>query len=382
MKKILVCIFIAILCIVAFEVLKEFTQKQEVENVGNVIVNEEEEKSKEIFAKYMDEAKEKMETLTLDEKIGQLFLVRYPGTIASEELAKYHFGGLLLFEKDFKDKTEEEVKTEIANLQNQVKIKLLIGVDEEGGTVVRVSSNKNLANERFKSPMELYKAGGFDLIKEDTIQKSNLLYNLGINLNLAPVVDISTNSNDYIYQRTLGEGAENTSIYAKTVIEASKDGKVSYVLKHFPGYGNNLDTHTGISVDNRSYDEIINHDLLPFKEGIEAGAEAVLVNHNIVKSIDGENPASLSKEIHRILREELGFTGIIITDDLEMKAIKDDVNATKKAILAGNDIMIVTDYKISIEAVKNAINAGEITEDIINDRVQRILAWKYYKNLV
>ena len=107
--------------------------------------------------------------------------------------------------------------------------------------------------------------GGFDKIKEDTVKKSNLLYNLGINLNLAPVVDVSTNKNDYIYQRTLKQNTELTSTYAKTVIEASKKGKVSYTLKHFPGYGSNTDTHSGIAVENKSYEEILKNDLPPFK---------------------------------------------------------------------------------------------------------------------
>lgn len=218
-----------------------------------------------IFEENYEKAKEVADVLTLEEKIGQLFLVRYPESNQVQILEKYKFGGYIFFERDFRNKTEEAVKTEIANLQAKANIPLLIAVDEEGGRVVRVSSNKNLAGEKFKSPSEIYNAGGFDRIKEDTIAKSNLLYNLGINLNLAPVVDVSTNKNDYIYQRTLEQNTELTSIYAKTVIEASKEGKVSYTLKHFPGYGNNSDTHSGIAIENKSYEEITKNDLPPFK---------------------------------------------------------------------------------------------------------------------
>lgn len=187
-----------------------------------------------IFTKYYNDAYQKLETMTLDEKIGQIFLVRYNEENAIQNIKDYNFGGYIFFEKDFKDKTKEQVISMINDVQNASKIPLITAVDEEGGTVVRISSNGNLASSRFKSPKTLYKEGGFDLIKTDTIQKSNLLYELGLNLNLAPVVDISTNTSDYMYKRTLGENKELTAEYAKTVINASKETQVSYCLKHFP----------------------------------------------------------------------------------------------------------------------------------------------------
>lgn len=139
-------------------------------------------------------------------------------------------------------------------------------MDEEGGIVTRVSSNTNLRSEKFKSPRELYLEGGFDRIKEDTKEKSDLLESLGLNLNLAPVVDVSTNPDDYMYSRTLGENTDLTSRYAKTVIEESKNGNVSFTLKHFPGYGNNADTHDGTATDKRTYEEIMTNDIPPLKK--------------------------------------------------------------------------------------------------------------------
>ena len=258
----------------------------------------------------------------------------------------------------------------------------MIAVDEEGGSVVRVSSNPNLAISKFKSPQELYTEGGFNLIKSDTINKSALLKSLGLNINLAPVVDVSTNPSDYMYARTLGENTTLTSTYAKTVIEASKGTGVSYTLKHFPGYGNNADTHTGSSTDTRTYDDIMNNDIPPFEAGIEAGAEAVLVSHNIVNSIDSDNPASLSASVHNLLRNELGFTGIIITDDLAMGATLSISNATVKAILAGNDLIITTDYEESFNEIKTVLSNGTISENQIDKLAFRVLAWKYYKGLM
>lgn len=335
-----------------------------------------------IFSNYYTQASQKLQTLTLDEKIGQLLLVRFSDENTIENLKKYKFGGYLFFEKDFKEKTEKQVKDRATQLQNASNIPLLMAVDEEGGTVVRISSNSSLTKSPFKSSMELYQLGGFDRIEQDTIEKSHILNNLGINLNLAPVVDISTNSKDYIYKRTLGKGAELTSIYAKVVINASKKTKVSYTLKHFPGYGNNKDTHSGVSIDNRSYEDIFNYDLSPFRAGIEAGAEAILVSHNTVINIDKNNPASLSLNIHNLLRNELGFTGIIITDDLDMQAVSNDDETAVKAILAENDLIITTDYKNSIESIRKALQEGRIKQSLIDKLAFRILAWKYYKGLM
>ena len=337
-----------------------------------------------IFADFYKMAQTKLDSLSLDEKIGQLLLVRVPDTNKIEDLKKYHFGGYLLFAKDFDSKTKQEVVNMIKGFQEASDIPLLIAVDEEGGSVVRLSSNKNLVSAPFKSSQQLYKDGGFSLIKEDTVNKSKILQELGINVNLAPVVDVSTDPNDYMYKRTIGLDTAKTSEYAKTVIEASKNGKVSYTLKHFPGYGNNADTHTGSATDTRSYDDILNNDLPPFTAGINAGAEAVLVSHNIVSSIDPNNPASLSSDIHNLLRNKLNFTGVIITDDLFMKAITDNVSgsATVKAILAGNDLLIVTDYAESVKDIKDAINNGIISEEVLDDAVLKVLAWKYYKGLM
>lgn len=335
-----------------------------------------------IFSQYYILANDKLQELTLEEKISQLLLVRYPDNNPIGELVKYQFGGYLFFEKDFKDKTKKEVQNMMTSLQKNAKIPILTAVDEEGGKVVRISSNPNLVSEKFKSSQQLYALGGFETIKNDTINKSNLLNSLGINLNLAPVVDVSTNPNDYMYERSFGQNTELTSTYAKTVINASKNLGVSYTLKHFPGYGNNYDTHNGITVDNRDYDDIVNNDLPPFKAGIDVGAEAVLVSHNIVANIDSSNPASLSTSIHNLLRNELNFTGIIITDDLAMGAISSINNATIKAILSGNDLIITTDYIESINEIKTAINDGTISEDLIDKLAFRVLAWKYYKGLM
>lgn len=339
-------------------------------------------KNNSLFGKYYKKSLRKLKNMSIDQKIGQLLLVRYPEEEQKDVLKKYQFGGYLFFAKDFRNKTKDEVISMINDLQSTSKIPILTAVDEEGGIVVRVSSNPNLRSERFLSSQKLYELGGFDKIKEDTIEKSNLLKELGLNLNLAPVVDVSTNKDDYMYERSIGQNSDITAEYAKTVISAGKGSGVSYTLKHFPGYGNNIDTHTASSIDNRSLDDIEKNDLPPFKAGIEAKAEAILVSHNIVDSIDNKNPASISPKVHKLLRKNLNFSGIVITDDLEMGATKDIEDKSVKAILADNDLLIVTDYLESINEIKNAINNKIITENDLDKKVLKILEWKYYKKLL
>ena len=337
-----------------------------------------------IFDQFKDLANKKLQEMTLEEKIGQILLVKYPDdTNIKQIINDYKIGGFIFFEKDFKDKTTEEVQNMMNSLQNMSKIPLLTAVDEEGGDVIRISSNKKLIETEFLSPRQLYLQGGFDLIREDTKRKSAFLEKLGINVNLAPSVDVSTNSTDYIYNRTLGENASLTSTYAKTVIEASKtNNSVSYVLKHFPGYSNNEDSHKGKVVDTRTLDEIRENDLPPFEAGIKSNAEAILVNHNIVQSLDQNNPASLSANVHNFLVADLAFTGITMTDDLSMKAVSSIENVAVKALLAGNDIIITTDYEQSFNDIKKAVDDGIISEKLINEIAHKIISWKYYKGLM
>ena len=273
--------------------------------------------------------RELLESMTLEERVGQLFFVRCPTENALEDIVTYHLGGYLLFGRDFKDGdswlTKEQVQEKIRSYQDAAEIPLFIGSDEEGGTVTRASRNPNLFDEPFKSPQTLYNNGGLDAVISDTMRKNTGLRELGINVNFAPVCDVSTDPRDFIYDRTLGQDAETTAHYTAAVVEEMNSRTVNMmsVLKHFPGYGNNVDTHTGIAVDDRPMETFETSDLLPFQAGIEAGAPFVLVSHNIVNCMDPELPASLSPAVHKILRENCGFEGLAITDDLAMEAVKE-----------------------------------------------------------
>ena len=198
-------------------------------------------------------------------------------------------------------------------------------------------------------------------------------------MNLAPVADISTDPNDYIYSRTFGKDAEETAEYIRTVIKTMKENKIGSTLKHFPGYGNNLDTHSDLSIDTKSYDSFLTNDFIPFKAGIDEGADSILVSHNIINSIDESLPASLSKEVHNVIRDELNFDGVIMTDDLQMSAIKNYYGEGNSAILAvnsGNDLIISSDYITQISTVIDAVKNGEIKEEVIDKAVLRVLKLK------
>ena len=332
-----------------------------------------------------DRAEEILATMSLDEKVGQMFFASWVQGDVNEAINKWKFGGIILFAPDFENHTPSEVTQSIASYQESTKLPLLIGVDEEGGTVVRISKFSQFRAERFLSPQALFEQGGWELIQADTIEKSQLLLSLGINVNLAPVCDVSTNKSDFIYERSFGSGAEETSDYVTTVVEEMALQNIGCSLKHFPGYGNNVDTHTGIALDNRSYETFEESDFLPFIAGIRAGTGSVMVSHNVVSCMDANYPASLSPEVHRVLREELGFDGVIMTDDLSMDAISaytGDDEAAVLAVLAGNDMIIGSAYEEQIPAVILAVQNGEIPMEVIDAAVLRILLWKIEMGLV
>ncbi len=351
------------------------SKSKEKEEVNNEIIQSERESNNQ----YEDKAKDIISGLTLQEKIGQLFFARCPESNAIRDIKDYDLGAYILFARDFEGETKESISNIIKQYQNNSKIPLLIGVDEEGGTVTRISRFDAFRSEKFKSPMELYSDGGLSNIEKDTKEKCELLTSIGINVNFAPVCDIATEEDAFMYKRTIGQNADVTASYVQQMVYQMKSMKVGSVLKHFPGYGNNVDTHIGEANDDRSLDDLRDNDFKPFQAGIDAGAGCILIAHNIIRSVDNDNPASLSKRMHEVLREELSFNNVIITDDLDMEGIDEDLSESEiavKAIEAGNDMLITSRYKEQTSAIKKAVNNGEISEDRINESVVRVLCWK------
>ena len=376
MKKTLIIVFSLLLVLTITGCTK--TEKKEKKTYI-----EDNEIKESIFKDSYKKASKLVTDMTIEEKIAQLFLVRYDKTYSS----KYKDtppGGYILFAKDFENHTKESIKEELSNAQKINKYPLILGVDEEGGYVTRISRFTNFREEKFKSPKAYYDEGGEELLKETEKEKAELLKSIGINLNLAPVADVSTNEDDFIYNRTFGRNATETSELIKKMVEYANENKINSCLKHFPGYGNNEDTHAGVAIDNRDYMSLKENDYLPFIAGIEANVPSILVSHNVINSIDSEYPASLSGKVIYELRNNLGFTGIIMTDDLAMDAVKSyvqDGNAATYAINAGNDMIITSDFDTMYNEILKSYKEGIIKEETINKAVLRIIAWKYESNL-
>ena len=339
-----------------------------------------------LFFDYYQEASEVMEKMSLEEKVGQLFLVRYDAWSAKEQIKNYYPGGYVLFAKDFEDHTKASIKNELNSNQKLSKIPMIFSVDEEGGYVTRVSRFSQFRSEKFQSNQYYYNLGGYEKLKEIEEEKAKLLLSLGLNMNLAPVADVSTNANDFIHIRTFGKDAKETSTFISNMVGYAKDSGISSCLKHFPGYGNNVDTHTGSAYDKRSYETFTNSDYLPFISGIKAGVPSIMVSHNVMESVDNTYPASLSKKvITGELRDKLNFSGIVITDDLAMDAVKSYVTEGSAAVLAinaGNDMIITSDFETMYKEVLKAVNSGIIEQETINNAVRRIIAWKHAYQLM
>ena len=326
-----------------------------------------------------DPVRQMISDMSLEQRVGQLFLARCNAETAAMDVQQYHLGGLVLFGNDFENQTPDSMAQTISAYQDAAEKPLLIAVDEEGGDVTRISQFSAFRDKRFSSLRKRYGQGGLEAVLTEEEEKCRLLSDLGINVNLGPVCDISTDPDAFMYSRSLGQDAQTTAEVTASTVNLMNAFSIGSVLKHFPGYGNNADTHTGIAVDSRPLESLKENDLIPFTAGIQAGCGAVMVGHIIVEALDPDYPASLSPAVHRYLREELGYSGVIMTDDLVMQAITDQYGAGEAAVmavLAGNDLLCSTEYAVQYEAVLQAVLDGRIDIDVLNSAVRNVLEWK------
>ena len=327
----------------------------------------------------VDPVRQMISDMSLEQRVGQLFLARCNADTAAADIRQYHLGGLVLFGSDFENQTPDSMRRTVAAYQEAAEKPLLIAVDEEGGDVTRISQFPAFRDRRFSSLRKRYELGGLEGVLAEEEEKCRLLSDLGINVNLGPVCDITTEPEAFMYSRSLGQDAQKTAEVTASTVNLMNAFSIGSVLKHFPGYGNNVDTHTGIAVDTRALSELEERDLVPFTAGIQAGCGAVMVGHIIVEALDRELPASLSPAVHRYLREKLGFSGVIMTDDLVMQAITDQYGAGEAAVmavLAGNDLLCSTEYAVQYQAVLQAVLDGRIDIDVLNSALRNVLEWK------
>ena len=326
--------------------------------------------------------------MSTKQKIAQMMVVSMPASDAASIQEKYQFGGYILFGRDFYRNSKKGMKGLIASVQEKSDIPVLMGTDEEGGTVVRASLYTSYRKTRFRSPRQVYKAGGYKEIIKDTKSKDSFLKSLGLNCNFGPVADVPYSRYNFIYDRSFSTSAGKTKNFIKlTVTQMGKDKMLS-VLKHFPGYGGNGDTHNRIIQDKRSLKTFKRRDLKPFSAGIKAGADMVMVSHIKVNAFDSKKPASLSQKVHKYLRNEMGFEGVIITDGLDMSGIMDSVDgnqgkAAVMAVRAGNDMLCVTgDYKVCYKALRDGVKNGDISVEQLDQSVKRILLMKIKRGII
>lgn len=333
-----------------------------------------------------------MAEMSLEEKIGQLFIVGLEGYSLDdnslEMIEKHHVGGFILFKRNIKDVEQLVALTnalKAANSNN--KIPLFISVDEEGGIVSRMPEGV----KKLPSSGSLGRLGSEELSYEVGKILGYELKLFGFNMNFAPVLDINSNpQNPVIGERAFGSDKELVSKLGIQTMKGIQSQGIISVVKHFPGHGDtSVDSHVGLPRVDHGLERLREFELVPFAKAIESGADAVMVAHILFPQIDPENPSTLSKAIITdILKEEMGFEGVVITDDMTMGAIMENYSigeAVVKSILAGSDLILVChgheNGLQAITAIREAVEEGAISEDRIDESVYKILKLKKKYNL-
>lgn len=310
---------------------------------------------------------------------GQMVLCACPTQDAAALVSRIEPAGLILFGKNIDAKTPQTLTQELAEIQESAALPLLIAVDEEGGTVARVSANPAFRASRFRSPRQILASDGEAGLIAEMKEKAELLLSLGIQVNLAPVCDLAGQEGSFMYDRALPGTVEEVCASIETMVSTMEGAGLGTVLKHFPGYGENGDTHTASVSDTRAQETFFNADFLPFQAGVAAGSHGVLVSHNIVSAFDDQLPASLSKTVLDVLRLKLGQDLVAMTDDLQMEAISGQWTLAEAAVLAveaGEDLVLCSDGETVAAALVQAMSEGRISRARAEESVRRVLLWK------
>ncbi len=339
-----------------------------------------------------------MKKMSLEEKVGQLLMPdfrKWDGknvTVINDGVRSmirdYHLGGVILFRENLVDRSQ--TKLLIESMQKEAKIPLLIGVDQEGGLVTRVTFSP-----RMPGNMALGATNDPEWARKVGLAIGSDLNDLGIHVNFGPVLDINNNPNNpVIGVRSFGDNAEIVSTLGSAYAKGLNEAGVAAVGKHFPGHGDvDTDSHYFLPKNNKTYDQLLQLELKPFKHLIDLGIQGMMTAHITFDSIESETvkskkdgmpvtiPATLSKKIQTdILRNDFGFKGVLFTDAMDMSAISDhfgSVDAAIRAIKAGEDVIVMpVDVKRVYEGILDAIKSKELSEDRIDESVERILLLK------
>ncbi|WP_102029250.1 beta-N-acetylhexosaminidase [Salirhabdus sp. Marseille-P4669] len=371
-------VFVSILISTTFFIFEnEQSKKDEAVEVNNPIATEQEEPPSQIS----------VEEMHLHEKIGQMLFVGVSGKSLTEAektlIRNNHVGGVILFKENLTSPEQAiQLINEIKELNQDNKAPLFIGVDQEGGRITRLPGNlvplpSNQAIGEMNSIEYAYEVGTL-LGKQ--------VKAFGFNVNFAPVLDVNSNPNNPIIgDRAFGDKVEIVQELGIETMKGIEAEKIIPVIKHFPGHGDtSVDSHLELPTVNKSLKELKELELIPFEAAINEGADMVMIAHILLPKIDDTYPSSMSKKvITQMLRKELDFNGVVITDDMTMEAITDNYlidQAAVESVKAGSDIIMVAhdDQKVVavMNAIEKAVHKGEISEESINESVERILQVK------
>lgn len=331
----------------------------------------------------------KLNELTLDQKIGQLLVVGFPTEVITDEFSeliqKYHVGNVILFQRNVKESLQlSKLNNTIQDLmEKHNNVPAFIGIDQEGGMVTR------LFNGATYFPGNMAVASGIPCEEAYELGAAigGELHNVGVNMNFAPVLDVNNNpENPVIGVRSYGDIPEKVAQYGKNLFKGLQSENILSTGKHFPGHGNtNVDSHLGIPIISSSLKELKQVELVPFINAIDNGIDGIMTSHILFSDIEKNKlPATLSKTIITgLLKKELGFKGLVVTDCMEMKAIFDNYgieDAVVNALNAGVDLLCISHTREiqirAFNAIKKAVSDGIISMEILNSAVIKIL---YYK---
>lgn len=342
-----------------------------------------------------DAVEAKLTTMTLREKVGQLFWVR-PETLdfslnpekktltqtMRQNLEQYPVGGIAVFKKNIQD--ENQLSSLIADFQSASKIPMIVAVDEEGGTVARLANHEAFSLPKYTSARDIGKTGDPEQARQMGRTIGGYLRFYGFNLDFAPVADVDSNpANPVIGRRAYSTDAQQTAQMVAAAVEGLHEAGMLCTVKHFPGHGDTgQDSHYGTATSYKTWEEMKAMEMLPFEAGIAAGADVVMTAHITTPNATTDGlPASLSYTmITERLRGELGFQGVIVTDALEMNAIKNHFTPAESAVAAlraGVDVLLMpSDLRAAFDGVVQAVEDGTLSEERLNESVRRILTLK------
>lgn len=340
----------------------------------------------------------KLASMTLEEKIAQLFIitpesltesasVTQAGEITKAALWEYPVGGLIFFEGNIRSEQQvtELLRKQQTYIKERIGLPLFMAVDEEGGQVTRLASCDGMDIRDFPDISEIGAMQDVNQALELGSVIGDYLNRMGFNLDFAPVADVLTNpENTVVKKRSYGSNPQLVSEMVKNNLKGLYQHQIYGCIKHFPGHGATLgDTHEGYAYTDKTWEELKNSDTIPFQDSISWGVEFIMVGHISVPQVTGNDvPASLSSHIiNDLLRGELGYDGIVLTDALNMGAVTDQYTSSQaavNAILAGNDMILMPlDFKNAYEGILSAVKEGIITEERLEESLERILRIKF-----